>query len=89
MTKSVTKNDHFINLCHEGQLGPPSVTNGRVFISLSICAKNFLTRNIVVDVKQMINNSGMKSAKISYIPYCNFSMASIAFVEEIQILHLR
>ena len=29
--KSVTKNDHFLKPCHEGQLGPPSVTNRRVF----------------------------------------------------------
>ena len=60
--KSVTKNDHFLKPCHEGQLGPPSVTNRRVFVSLSICFKNFLTRNIVVDVKQISNNSGIKTA---------------------------
>ena len=41
--------------------GPQSVMNGRVFISLSICFKNFLTRYIAVDVKQMSNISGMKS----------------------------
>ena len=37
--------------------------NGRVFISLSICFKNFLKRNIAVDVKHISNNSGMKSTK--------------------------
>ena len=57
------KNDHFLKLCPDGQLGPPSVTNRQVYISLSICFKNFLTKNIVVDVKQISNNSGMKSAK--------------------------
>ena len=60
------KNDHFLKLSPEGQLGPPvgkeSVTKNH-FLKLSqeqasyhifaICFKNFFTRNSVVDVKQM------------------------------------
>ena len=61
--KSITKIDHFLKLCHIGQLGPPSVTNGQVFISLSICFKSFFTRNIVVDVKQLSNQGGRSCAK--------------------------
>ena len=61
----VTKNDHFLKLCPGGQC----VTNGQVFISLSICFKNFLTTNGVVDVKQISNNSGMNSAKHERNPH--------------------
>ena len=56
----VTKNDHFLKLCHEYQLEPLLVTKNVIFvknrgviISLSICFKNFLTRNNVVVVKKM------------------------------------
>ena len=30
----VTKNDHFLKLCHEGQLGPPLVTKNDHFLKL-------------------------------------------------------
>ena len=45
------------------------VKNRRVIISLSICFKNFLTTNGVVDVKQISNNSGMNSAKHERTPH--------------------
>ena len=33
----VTKNDHFLKLCHEGQLGPPLVTKNDQFLMLCQC----------------------------------------------------
>ena len=72
----VTKNDHFLKLCHEYQLEPLLVTKNVIFvknrgviISLSICFKNFLTTNGVFDVKQISNYSGMKSAKHERNPH--------------------
>ena len=58
----MTKNDHFFMLCHEGQLDLP-VNNEKWSLAHAVSRAGKLSRNNVVDVKQIGNNSKMKSAE--------------------------